>query len=78
MDGGDMERLVVTVLNIGETLIPSMCMLIILHAQDMHNHPIDELYLDIGLRVESSGFVSFVSNRDQRIDKNVLRNLLSW
>jgi hypothetical protein len=56
MVGGSMERPVVTVLNIGETLIPCMWMLRILHAQDVHNHPIENLCLAISLWVESSRF----------------------
>jgi hypothetical protein len=31
-------------------------MLRIVHAQNVHSHPIDELCLAIGLQVESSGF----------------------
>jgi hypothetical protein len=56
MVGGAMESPVVTMLNIGETLIPCTWMPRIVHAQDVHNHPIDDLYLSIGLGVESSGF----------------------
>jgi hypothetical protein len=56
MADGDMERLVVAMLNIGKTLIPCRQMLIFLHVQDVHNHPIDNLYLAIDLRVEGSGF----------------------
>jgi hypothetical protein len=28
----------------------------VIHAQDVHNHLIDDLYLAISLRVEGSGF----------------------
>jgi hypothetical protein len=56
MDGGAMESLVVIVLNIGETLIPCTWMLRVVHAQDVQNHPIDDLYLVVYLVVESSGF----------------------
>jgi hypothetical protein len=52
-----MERPVVTVLNIGETLIPCTCMLKFVHVQDVHNHPFDELCLVVCLGVESSGFI---------------------
>jgi hypothetical protein len=55
-NGGAMESPVVTVLNIGETLIPCMWMLRVVHAQDVHNHPIDDLCLVVCLGVESSGF----------------------
>jgi hypothetical protein len=54
MASGAMEIPVVTVLNIGETLIPCTWMLIIVHAQDVHNHSIDDLCLDISLGVEIS------------------------
>jgi hypothetical protein len=47
-----MESPVVIVMNIGETLIPCTWMFRVVHAQDMHNHLIDDLYLG----VESSGF----------------------
>jgi hypothetical protein len=56
MSNGAMESLVVIVMNIGETLVPCMWMLIIVHAQDVHNYLIDNFYLAIGLGVESSGF----------------------
>jgi hypothetical protein len=51
-----MEIHFVVVLNIGRTLIPCMQMLRFLHAQDVHNHLIDNLCLVIGLGVENSGF----------------------
>jgi hypothetical protein len=51
-----MEIPVVTVLNIGETLVPCTWMLRIIHAQDVHNHLIDDLCLVVSLGVESSGF----------------------
>jgi hypothetical protein len=50
------RALFVVVLNIGETLIPGMHMLRVVHAQDVHNHLIDDLCLAIGLGVEISGF----------------------
>jgi hypothetical protein len=56
MVGGAMESPVVIVLNIGETLVPCMWMLRIVHSQDVHNHLIDDLCLSIGLWVERSGF----------------------
>jgi hypothetical protein len=56
MVGGSMESFVVVVLNIGKTLIPCTKILRVIHAQDVHNHLIDELCLAIGLRVEGSGF----------------------
>jgi hypothetical protein len=54
--GGTMESPVVTVLDIWETLVPCTGMFRIVHAQDVHNHPIDDLGLAIGLGVERSGF----------------------
>jgi hypothetical protein len=56
MASGIMESLVVTVLDIWETLVPCTWMLKIVNVQDVHNRPIDDLYLAIGLGVESSGF----------------------
>jgi hypothetical protein len=56
MVGGAMESPVVTVLNIGETLVPCTWMLRVVHAQDVHNHLIDDLCLAVCLGVESSGF----------------------
>jgi hypothetical protein len=56
MAGGAMKIPVVTVLNIGETLVSCTWILRIVHAQELHNHPIDDLCLAIGLGVESSGF----------------------
>jgi hypothetical protein len=46
---------VVDVLKIGKTLIPSVRVLGIVHAQDMHNHPIDDLGLAIHMGMEGSG-----------------------
>jgi hypothetical protein len=56
MADGTMESHVVTLLDIWETLVPWMWMLRIVHAQDVHNHLIDDLYFSISLGVESSGF----------------------
>jgi hypothetical protein len=53
---GAMESHVVTVLKIGETLIPCTWILRVVHAQDVHNRPIDDLYLDIYLGMESGVF----------------------
>jgi hypothetical protein len=76
MAGGAMERLFVVVLNIGKNLIQCMWMLIFVHAQNVHNHLIDDLYLAIGFGVESNGFNDFgVQQQDHRLKKNVLRNL---
>ena len=50
---------VVIVLNTGKTLIPCARILGIVHAQDMHDHSVDKLDLDICLGVEGSGFGEF-------------------
>ena len=46
---------VVVVLNIGNTIIPGAGVLGILHVQDVHDHPVDDLGLAICLGVEGSG-----------------------
>jgi hypothetical protein len=46
---------IVVVLNIGKTLIPGFGVLGILHAQDVHDHQVDDLSLSILLGVEGSG-----------------------
>jgi hypothetical protein len=51
-----MKGCVVAMLNIGETLIPCVRVLGIIHAQDMHNHSIYDLDLAICLVVEGRGF----------------------
>jgi hypothetical protein len=56
MAGGTMEIPVVTVLFIWKTLVPCTWMLRILHAQDVQNHPIDDLCSAISLGVEISAF----------------------
>jgi hypothetical protein len=56
MVGGATKSPIVTVLNIGETLIPCTQMLRVVHAQDVHNHLIDDLCLVVYLGVERSGF----------------------
>ena len=47
---------VVTVLNIGKTLIPFVWMLGIVHAQYMHDHHVNDLGLEIRFGVEGHGF----------------------
>jgi hypothetical protein len=51
-----MYGIVVTVLNIGQTLIPCAWVLGIVHVQNMHNHHVDDLDLTICLGVEGYGF----------------------
>jgi hypothetical protein len=55
MAGWDMYGSIVVVLNIGKNLIPGTRVLGIVHAQDVHDHPIDDLGLAIHLGVEGSG-----------------------
>ena len=54
MASGAMDSPIVVVLKIGNTLIPCTWMLRFVHAQDVHNHPIDDLCLAIGLGVDNS------------------------
>ena len=49
-----------------------------MHAQNVYNHPVDDLYLAISLGMEIFGLGELVSSIDQRLAQNVLRNLLSW
>jgi hypothetical protein len=51
-----MEGSQIVVLNIGETLIPCIWIFVVLHAQDMHDHFVDDLCLAINLGVEGGGF----------------------
>jgi hypothetical protein len=50
-----MHGFVVVVLNIGKNLIPSVGVLGIVHARDLHYHPVDDLNLAIHLGVEGNG-----------------------
>jgi hypothetical protein len=51
-----MQGSVVAMFNIGETLIPCVRVLRIIHVQDMHDPSIYNLSLAIYLRVEGRGF----------------------
>jgi hypothetical protein len=42
-------------LNIGDNIIPCAWIFGVVHAQDMHDHSVDELLLAINLGVEGSG-----------------------
>jgi hypothetical protein len=42
-------------LDIGKTLIPCVGFLVIVHAHDMYDHPIDDFSLDICMGVDGSG-----------------------
>ena len=50
-----MESLVVVVLYIGETLISCVWVFRVVHAQDVHDHPVEDLCLAINLGVEGRG-----------------------
>jgi hypothetical protein len=50
-----MQGLVVAMLDIVKTFIPGVRVLGIIHVQDMHDHSIYDLNLDIFLGVESHG-----------------------
>ena len=50
-----MESPVVAVLYIGEAPIPCVWILLIVHAQNVYDHPVDDLYLAISLQMESCG-----------------------
>ena len=51
-----MNSLVVVVLHIRKVVIPHAWMFGVVHPQDVHDHPIDHLYLAISVRMESNGF----------------------
>jgi hypothetical protein len=56
MASGAMHGFVVDMINIRKTLNPFVGMLGIVHAQDMHDHLVDNLGLTIHLGVEVSVF----------------------
>jgi hypothetical protein len=51
-----MNRLVVVVFHIRKVVIPCAWMFRVVHPQDVHDHPIEHLYLAISLGMEDSGF----------------------
>jgi hypothetical protein len=78
MVGGTMESPVVTMLDICETLVPCTRMLRIVHAHDVHNHPIDDLSLAIGFGVERSVFCELgVQQRPETRPKGVEEPVVS-
>jgi hypothetical protein len=78
MVSGTMESHVVTMLDIWETLVPCTGMLRIVHAQDVHNNPIDDFGLAIGLAVESSVFGELgVQQRPETQPKGVEEPIVS-
>ena len=50
-----MDGSVIAMLYIGEDFIPCVWMLQVLHAQNVYDHPVDDLCLAISLGVESCG-----------------------
>jgi hypothetical protein len=78
MADGTMESLVVTMLDIWETLVPCTGMIIIVHVKDVQNHPIDDLSLAIDLGVERSGFCELsVQQRPKTRPKGVEEHVVS-
>jgi hypothetical protein len=51
-----MQGLVVSMMDIGEALIPCAMVLLVIHVKDMHNHSIYNLVLAIFLGLEGCGF----------------------
>jgi hypothetical protein len=73
-----MESPIVTMLDIWETLVLCTGILRIVHAQDVHNHLIDDLGLAISLRVERSGFCELgVQQRQETQPKGVEEPVVS-
>ena len=56
MVDGSMESPIVIVLNIWEALIPCTWILRVVHAWDVHNNLIEDLYLVLSLGMEIIGF----------------------
>ena len=55
-DNTVVKGLVVDMLNIRKSLIPSVMMFGFVHSQDIHNHLVDHLCMSIGLGVEGNQF----------------------
>jgi hypothetical protein len=51
-----MEGSIVVVLDIRKDLIPCAWILGVVHVQDMHNHPINDLCFSISISLEGNGF----------------------
>jgi hypothetical protein len=51
-----MQGSVAAMMDIGKNLIPCAWVFLIVHVQDMYDHPIDDLSLAIYLGVVGSGF----------------------
>jgi hypothetical protein len=73
-----MNSSVVVVFHIRKVVIPRAWVFVVVHPEDVHDHPINDLCLAIDLGMEGSGFGEpCVSNSAYKLDQNVLRNLLS-
>jgi len=72
-----MESSIINVLHIWKTLIPCLRMLGVVHVEYLQYHLIDDLCLDIIWGWKAIDLVRMVSNNVQRIEQNVLRNLIS-
>ena len=59
-----MEGSILFVLNTRMDIISCTWMLRVVHSHDVHNHPIDDLFLSISLGVEGVDLVRLVSNSD--------------
>jgi hypothetical protein len=64
-------------MNIGETLIPFALIFGVVHVKYMHDHSVEDLCLASVLGWKVVDLVSLVYNSDQRLNQNMLRNLLS-
>ena len=51
-----MKRSIVDVFHVRKDVILGAWMFGVVHPQDVHDHPIDHLYLAISVRMESNGF----------------------
>jgi hypothetical protein len=74
---------IVALLNIGKTLIQCAGILGIVHAQDMHDHSVDDLIFSNHLGVEGSGFCEFVvqqgpEDRPKCVEEPPVPNLRLW
>jgi len=63
-----MDSYVVALLYIGEAFTPCAWMLQVVHAHNVYDHPVEDLYLAISLGWNVMDLVSLVSSIDQRID----------
>ena len=62
-----LKGLIVAMLNIRKSLIPSAMMFDVIHSQDMHNHLVDHLRMSICLGVEGSQFGQFGAHHQTKV-----------